>query len=160
VFHTDRTLAWIAVTSLIASGVILALFAAPGPERDLPPESTPAIASSLVSLAAEKGPSAYGRFVFLNDVRLSSGSKKNQYFARGAHGRQVLVIAETKPLAVGDDVVADVTGILRPLPSMKVLQKEWGISARQASHLKGQHTYVAARRVRINEIYAAESSRP
>ena len=107
--------------------------------------STPSELTSLI-----KGQAINGDSVYLNEIRLSPGAKEDVYFARGANGHIMLVIAAVQPVSLpAKPVVANVKGVIQRLPARSKLIREWKLNKQQRELLAGQHYYIAAQEIRV-----------
>jgi hypothetical protein len=98
-----------------------------------------------------KDDSIAGDSVFLNNVQLIPAAQDDEYFARGADGKYMLVILAGKPVDLHDrDVIADVQGVIRTLPPSKILKRDWKLKPQQLSRISGEQFYLSAQRIQID----------
>ena len=104
--------------------------------------------SALTSLF--KDPALAGKSVYLNEVQLVPASKENAYIAHGAAGDTMLVVATAQASKLPKEpAVANVQGVIRPLPSKRTLKREWKLDSKQLAAISNDHYYLAAQRIRI-----------
>jgi len=137
----------VVVTLVVSVGAIAAWrtadsFAA---EMDLSSENIPATASCLASLLTGDARAEAGDMVFLNDVKLKPGPKPPLFIAIGAKGERLLVRWEgKKQTEQPTPVVVDIIGIIRQMPTPRILHTEWLISKKEIEVLGRQSVYIAA----------------
>ena len=137
-------LAAVAVAVLVVGGLAILMWpdedsGGPAPAETSRRELAPSSFTSLL----DREPRA-GELIFLNDVHLAPGARKNQYFARGAGGNYLLVVASTEPVSVHHSTRADVRGFIRHLPSKRILKRAWKLNNDQLKLISGQSIYIAA----------------
>jgi len=117
-------------------------------EMDLSSDDIPATASCLTSLLTGDPRAEAGDMVFLNDVKLRPGPKPQLFIAVGAKGERLLVRWEAKRQAgQPSPQIVDITGIIRQMPTPRILQSEWLLSKKETEVLGRQSVYIAAESV-------------
>jgi hypothetical protein len=117
-------------------------------EADLSSEDVPATASCLASLLTGDPRAETGDMVFLNDVKLKPGPKPQLFIAIGAKGDRLLVRWEGKRQTdQPTPVIVDITGIIRQMPTPRILHTEWLLSKKEIEVVGRQSVYIAAQSV-------------
>ncbi|MGH9502828.1 MAG: hypothetical protein ACRD20_08260 [Terriglobales bacterium] len=112
--------------------------------------------SSLGALLTGNVGGEPGDMVFLNNVRLFAGPKPTLCIVSGAEGLQMLVVLEAPDLVAGHlPMTVDIKGLIRRLPSLAVLRKQWNLSKDQIQTFEKQRIYIAAERVWLQNEDAA-----
>jgi len=87
--------------------------------------------------------------VFLNDVKLRPGPNTRLFIAIGAKGEQLLVKWDgKKQTGQPTPIVVDIKGIIRQMPTPRILHTEWLLSKKEIAVLGRQNVYIAAESVR------------
>lgn len=117
-------------------------------EIDLSSEDIPTTASCLASLLTGDPRAETGDMVFLNNVKLSPGPQPQLFIATGAKGKRLLVRWEAKKQA-GQPTpqTVDIKGIIRQMPTPRILHTEWLLSKKEIEVLGRQSVYIAAESV-------------
>ncbi|MGH9521772.1 MAG: hypothetical protein ACRD3E_04490 [Terriglobales bacterium] len=137
----------VVLLAIAAAMLIWPINYAEGPYR-ADPYRKYATPSALPSLLDD--PSLAGKSVYLNEVQLVPASKENAYIAHGAAGNTMLVLATAQASKLPKEAaVANVQGVIRPLPSKTTLKKEWKLNAKQLAAISNDHYYLAAQQIRI-----------
>ena len=114
-------------------------------EMDLSSEDVPATASCLTSLLTDNTRAEIGDMVFLNDVKLKPGPHARLFIAIGANGGWLLVRWEAREQAEQPTPeIVDIKGIIRQMPTPRVLHREWLLSKKESEILGRQSVYIAA----------------
>ena len=117
-------------------------------EMDLSSEGIPATASCLASLLTDDPRAETGDMVFLNDVKLRPGPESQLFIATGAKGERLLVRWEAKKQAgQPSPQIADIKGIIRQMPTPRILHTEWLLSKKEIEVLGRHSVYIAAESV-------------
>ena len=117
-------------------------------EMDLLSEDIPATASCLASLLTGDPRAEAGDMVFLNDVKLKPGPQPQLFIAIGAKGQRLLVRWEAKDQAgQPSPQIVDIKGIVRQMPTPRILHTEWLLSKKEIEVLGRQGVYIAAESV-------------
>ncbi|MGE5113397.1 MAG: hypothetical protein ACM3JB_21235 [Acidobacteriaceae bacterium] len=96
-----------------------------------------------------QGKAIYGQLVFLNDVRLEPGPKKNIFYVLGKNSVRLLVLAESSHWSPGKpDDLHDVTGSLQDPPATSYMRRNWGLSKAEAETVREQGVYLLANAIR------------
>jgi hypothetical protein len=96
-----------------------------------------------------QGKAVYGELVFLNDVKLEAGPKKNILYVLGKNGVRLLVLAESSRWIPGEpDDLHDVTGSLQNPPATSYMRRNWGLSKAEAETVREQGVYLLANAIR------------
>jgi len=148
----SRRVLWpiLIVVAVILVGAIEAwrtadLYAA---EMDLSSEDVPATASCFASLLTGDLRAEAGDMVFLNDVKLKPGPQPQLFIAIGAKGERLLVRWEDKKQTPQPTpLIVDIKGIVRLMPTPKILHTEWLLSKKEIEVLGRQGVYIAAESV-------------
>ena len=140
----------VAVTFVVSVGAIEAWRTADSyaAEMDLLSEDIPATASCLASLLTGDPRAEAGDMVFLNDVKLKPGPQPQLFIAIGAKGQRLLVRWEAKDQAgQPSPQIVDIKGIVRQMPTPRILHTEWLLSKKEIEVLGRQSLYIAAESV-------------
>ena len=120
-------------------------------EMDLSSEDVPATASCLTSLLTGNTRAEIGDMVFLNDVKLKPRPQAHLYIAIGANGGRLLVRWEAKEQAEQrTPKIDDIKGIVRQMPTPRILHTEWLLSKKESEILGRQSVYIAAESVKAD----------
>lgn len=99
-----------------------------------------------------QGKAVYGQLVFLNDVELEPGPKKNILYVLGKNGVRLLVLAESSHWSPGEPGdLHDVTGSLQNPPAASYMRRNWGLSKAEAETVREQGVYLLANAIREGE---------
>lgn len=82
--------------------------------------------------------------VYFNDVRLESGPMDNLYYAVGADGERLLVVALGSKSAVGEDTPVDIEGTVRSLPPTSEMQQKWKLDKAEIKAIRSQGIFIEA----------------
>jgi len=111
-------------------------------------EDDPVTASCLASLLSDNPREAAGDMVFLNNVKLKPGPQPQLFIAVGAKGKRLLVRWEAKKQAgQPSPQIVDIKGIIRQMPTPRILHTEWLLSKKEIEVLGRQSVYIAAESV-------------
>jgi hypothetical protein len=101
-----------------------------------------------------------GAIVYLNNVQLHPGPTSNTFIARDRNGRELLVRSnnvQTKLPEAG--AMADVSGIVMPLPSAATLKSQWKLDKKEAERVRKDVVYIEAERIKPEERRMQATSR-
>ena len=119
---------------------------------------TPTDVSAL--LEASRSRSSIGKIVFLHEVRIEAGPTKNLLFARDQQGNRIVVHWDGAAIRLLNDKLADVTGVITPLPSHATMVREWKLSKSVAADMGKEAVYIRADRIwPATPAYTRESER-
>ena len=105
--------------------------------------------SSIDSLLSENAKAILGDMVYLNDVMLTAGPKKDVFVVSGAMKSRMLVVFDLPNSLVGrTPVTVDIKGLIRRMPSPRMLRKDWKLSEDQLRAFASQEIYIAAENVK------------
>ena len=146
----------IPILLMITTGLLLVLGAAivwhnwdPITERDMAARAALNTPSSIASLLRENAKAMPGDMVYLNDVVLSAGPKKDVFVVSGAMGSRMLVVFDLPNSFVHRaPVTVDIKGLIRRLPSPAMLRKDWKLNKEQVRDFASQEIYIAAEYVK------------
>jgi hypothetical protein len=82
--------------------------------------------------------------VYFNDVRLESGPADNVYYAVGAEGKRLLVVALGSKSVVGEDAPVDIEGTVRALPPSSEMRKKWKLDKEEIKAVRDQGIFIEA----------------
>jgi len=118
-------------------------------EMDLSSDDVPATASCFTSLLTDNTRAEIGDMVFLNDVKLKPGPRARLFIAIGANGGRLLVRWEA-PEQAGEPTpeIVDIKGIIRQMPTPRILHTEWMLTKKESEILGRQGVYIAAESVK------------
>jgi hypothetical protein len=138
----------VVLLAMAAAMLIWPINYAEGPYRPDPYRQY-ATPSSLTSLLNDD--SLAGESVYLNDVSLMPGAKENEYIAQGSAGHAILVITNGPASALPKEpTIADVQGVIRPLPSDRVLKRVWKLNGKLLAAVSAGEYYVSAQSIRVD----------
>lgn len=87
--------------------------------------------------------------MYLNDVLLTAGPKKDVFVVSGAMKSRMLVVFDLPNSFVGRaPVKVDIKGLIRRMPSPAMLRKDWKLSKDQLRAFASQEIYIAAENVK------------
>lgn len=150
----DRAPRWViaglAVACVAIGVVVIAAFTSRGDQDSSPGKkeiNTPTSLATLVEGPAQR--QSIGAIVFLNDVRVTPGLASNVFVARDSNGRELVVrYNDVKDKVPSTGTVADVTGVVRPLPSAANLRKQWKFDKKTAERFRNDEIYIEAERIK------------
>jgi hypothetical protein len=87
--------------------------------------------------------------VYFNDVKIEPGPTDDIYFAVGAKGKSVLVVATGSKTPSDADAV-DIQGTIRIVPPLTTLTKKWKLSKEDAARVKEQGIYIEAAEIKAD----------
>lgn len=93
----------------------------------------------------------FGHIAFFNDVRLEQGPGEQVMLAHDKSGRSMLVIVSQADAKVPAGTVADVMGIITPLPPAAKMRKAWKLSKDEAKARLEDGVYIEAKLVRAEK---------
>jgi hypothetical protein len=93
--------------------------------------------------------------VYFNDVKIEPGPTDDLYFAVGANGHRVLVVATGSKTPTDADAV-DIQGTVRTVPPMTTLTRKWKLTKEDAERVKRQGIYIEADQIKPDRNGAAQ----
>ena len=95
-------------------------------------------------LQDQKPGEVLNHIVYFNDVRLESGPAENVYYAVGAEGERLLVVALGTKSAVGEDAPVDIEGTVRSLPPSSEMRSKWKLDKQEIKTIREQGIFIEA----------------
>lgn len=130
----------------------------PGPNPGRRELNTPTSLATFVDNPVVR--QSIGAIVYLNNVQLNAGPASNTFMARDKDGRELLVrFNNVQSKLPANGTMADVSGIVMPLPSAANLKSEWKISKKEAERLRKDVVYIEAERIKPEERRMQATSR-
>lgn len=99
-------------------------------------------------------PDLINHIVYFNDVKIESGPSDDVYFATGAKGARVLVIATGHNAP--DAAAVDIQGTVRPVPPVTTMTKKWKLTKAEAQKIKEDGIYIEAEDIRADRSVAQQ----
>lgn len=154
--NAGRVITVVAAAICIALGVfVVSAFTTAGRGEERPNSgrkelSTPTSLASLVDNPS--GRHSVGAIVYLNNVQLSPGPSSNIFIARDRDGRELFVrTSNVQAKLPKTTTMADVSGVVVPLPSAANLRKEWKLDKKEAERAPKDGVYIEAERIKPEE---------
>ncbi len=103
--------------------------------------------TDISSLLESKFRSPIGDVVFLNEVRIEPGPSIHLFFAADQQGNKIMIRWDTAATNLLNGKLADVTGVIKRLPSLAAMEREWNLGRSVATDLPKEAIYIHADRI-------------
>jgi hypothetical protein len=95
-------------------------------------------------LQDQKPGDVLNHIVYFNDVKLESGNADNVYYAVGAEGERLLVVALGSKTALSEDAPVDIEGTVRSLPPDSQMRSKWKLDKKEVKAIRQQGIFIEA----------------